>query len=148
MIELFRMDESDISGVCSIESASFSLPWSKDLFLRDLKVNKSATFITAKENGKVVGYGGFWLLIDEINIVNLAVHPDCRRKGLGKEILTELLKLGKNKGAKIATLEVRASNEAAIKLYEKFGFVTIAIRKAYYSDNKEDAVVMWLNPLK
>ena len=141
------MQESHIEQVAGIERASFSLPWSKELFLKDLKYNENAYFIVALENGRVVGYGGFWLVQDEINIVNLAVSETERKKGIGGSILRELLKTGKKKGAEIATLEVRVSNTAALKLYEKFGFQTIAIRKNYYSDNGEDAVVMWLNPI-
>ena len=148
MIEISRMKESDIEAAHEIETLSFPTPWSKFLFLKDVKENPHSIFFVAKEGGKIEGYGGYWIILDEMNIVNLAVHPLSRRKGIGSRILTEILKTGLQKGGKIATLEVRESNLAAQKLYEKFGFKVIAIRKKYYQDRDENAVVMWLNPVE
>ena len=147
MRELKRMEESDLDGVVAIENASFTLPWSRNLFYKDLKENKHAHFFTLKDDGKLVAYAGFWLMLDEINIVTIAVHPDHRSKGLGGFILEALLEEGRRQGANIATLEVRVGNAAGRKLYERLGFIQIAIRKKYYSDNGEDALVMWLNPI-
>jgi len=141
------MEESDLDEVAAIERASFPLPWSRNLFLRDLKENKIAFFLAVRDRGELVAYGGFWLLQEEINIVNVAVHPDHRKKGFGRLVLDALLKEGQKQGATIATLEVRESNKAARTLYERLGFIQIAIRKKYYSDNREDALVMWLNPI-
>jgi len=145
--EIRRMEESDLDEVAAIERASFPLPWSRNLFLRDLKENKIAFFLAVRDRGELVAYGGFWLLQEEINIVNVAVHPDHRKKGFGRLVLDALLKEGQKQGATIATLEVRESNKAARTLYERLGFIQIAIRKKYYSDNREDALVMWLNPI-
>lgn len=148
MIKISLMRESDIKEAHEIEVASFTTPWSEFLFLKDVKENPNSVFLAAKEDGKIVGYGGFWIILDEMNIVNLAVRSSDRKKGIGSRILTELLKEGMQKGAKVATLEVRESNLAAQKLYEKFGFKVIAIRKKYYQDKDENAVVMWLNPVE
>jgi len=147
VIEISKMRESDINEVYNIEVLSFPNPWSYGMFLKDVKDNPNSNFLVAKEDGKIVGYGGFWKIMDEINIVNLAVHPSFRKKGIGSLILSEMLRIGKEKGAKFATLEVRESNIPAQKLYEKFGFKIIAIRKRYYQDSNEDAIVMWLNPM-
>ena len=147
MTEYVRLEEKHLDEICAIENAAFSLPWSRQSFVNELEAPERSVFLAATENGKVVGYGGFWLIVDEINIVTVAVTADHRKKGIGKALIEKLLELGKRKGAKIATLEVRVSNEPAIKLYEKFGFIRIAIRKGYYTNNKEDAMVMWKNPL-
>ena len=114
MPEIRRMEESDLDEVAAIERASFPLPWSRNLFLRDLKENKIAFFLAVRDRGELVAYGGFWLLQEEINIVNVAVHPDHRKKGFGRLVLDALLKEGQKQGATIATLEVRESNKAAI----------------------------------
>ncbi|MFH1823631.1 MAG: ribosomal protein S18-alanine N-acetyltransferase [Candidatus Firestonebacteria bacterium] len=146
MIEIDRMKESDLNEVFNIEVCSPD-PWKYNMFLREVKDNPNSIFLVGRENGKIVGYGGFWKIMDEINIVNLAVHPSFRKKRIGSQILTEMLKISKEKGAKFATLEVSQSNISAQKLYKKFGFKIIAIRKKYYQDSNEDAIVMWLNPV-
>ena len=142
------MLESDVDSVASLEAKVFTLPWSRALILKDIKENKSARFFTAKEDGVLAGYAGFWLLQDEMNIVNVAVHPEQRKKGVGKALLKHILAEGVREGAKIATLDVREGNVAARKLYESAGFIMIAVRKKYYTDNQENALVMWLNPIK
>ncbi len=147
MPKVKKMEESDLDEVAAIEKASFTLPWSRALFLKDIKENKNAYFITLRVNGSLAAYGGFWLLQDEINIVTAAVHPEQRKKGYGRLVLQTLLEEGQKQGAKIATLEVRTGNIAARTLYESLGFIQVAVRKKYYSDNGEDAIVMWLNPI-
>ena len=147
------MKAEDIGEIYEIEKISFSLPWDINSFYDELKHPERACYLTAglKDADKalrILGYGGFWLIADEINIVNIAVHPGYRRQGIASSLLKNLLLMGSQKGAKIATLEVRAGNIAALKFYEKFNFKLIAIRKKYYQDNKEDACVMWLNPIK
>lgn len=148
VLKISRMLESDLDEVVALEAKVFALPWSRPLFLKDLKENKCARFFIARENNILFGYGGFWLLQEEMNIVNIAVHPENRKKGVGKELLKHLLTEGLKEGAKFATLDVRVGNTAAKRLYENAGFITIALRKKYYSDNGEDALVMWLNPIK
>lgn len=148
LLEITKMLEADLDAVVALEASVFTLPWSRPLFLKDIKENKCARFFTAKEGDKLLGYGGFWLLQDEMNIVNIAVSPDHRQKGVGKLLLKHLLSEGMKEGAKFATLDVRVNNTAARKLYESAGFIFIALRKKYYTDNQEDAIVMWLNPIK
>ena len=148
MLEIRKMQESDVDAVSALEAKVFTLPWSRALILKDIKENKSARFFTAKEDGVLAGYAGFWLLQDEMNIVNVAVHPEQRKKGVGKALLKHILAEGVREGAKIATLDVREGNVAARKLYESAGFIMIAVRKKYYTDNQENALVMWLNPIK
>jgi ribosomal-protein-alanine N-acetyltransferase len=148
VLDIRKMLESDVDAVAALEAKVFTLPWSRALILKDIKENKSARFFTAKVDGVLTGYTGFWLLQDEMNIVNVAVHPEHRQKGVGKALLTHILAEGLREGAKIATLDVREGNVAARKLYESAGFIMIAVRKKYYTDNQENALVMWLNPIR
>lgn len=139
-ISFSAMKESDMEEVLDIENASFSLPWSRRMFTDDISKD-SACFIVARLDKKIVGYGGFWHVLDEAHLGNIAVHPEYRRRGIGEGILKELVEEAKSKGANLMTLEVRECNIAGRALYEKSGFRLIAIRKGYYSDNGEDAYV-------
>jgi ribosomal-protein-alanine N-acetyltransferase len=98
-------------------------------------------------DGKVVGFAGLWMVVDEAHITTVAVDPQFRRNGIGRKLTKEVLARGKERSATCATLEVRASNESAIRLYEELGFIQSARRKGYYPDNKEDAIVMWKHEL-
>jgi len=144
-IKFERMKTADIDSVLRIEQASFSLPWTRSMFEQELSIPSSHFFVLlvlpAKE---IIGYGGFWQVVDELHLINMAVKPEYRRQGLGRKLLHFILCQGKALGLKRATLEVRAANSAAQKLYEKVGFKNIAVRKGYYADNHEDAVIMWL----
>ncbi|MEW6097440.1 MAG: ribosomal protein S18-alanine N-acetyltransferase [bacterium] len=146
-ITILPMKEEDINQVLEIENLSFLDPWTKRMYLSEIRERNDSYFITAKLEDRIIGYGGFWLVVDEAHLVNLAVHPDFRCQGIGTQIMQYLLNLAKQLGAKRATLEVRASNVIAQKFYANFGFTTIALRKKYYSDTKEDAAVMWLTGL-
>lgn len=137
-----RLREEHIPRILEIESQSNSAPWSERSFRGELD-NPQSVFITAISNGQVVGFAGLWIVVDEGHITTVAVDPDFRRNGIGKRLTKEVLEKGKNRGAVCATLEVRASNDAAIKLYEDLGFIQAARRKGYYPDNREDAIVMW-----
>jgi ribosomal-protein-alanine N-acetyltransferase len=95
-------------------------------------------------NGQVAGYCGFWLILDEAHITNIAVHPEFRGKGYGKRLLQYVMERARRLGALKMTLEVRVSNHVAQSLYEKMGFVRSGVRKGYYTDNKEDALIMWV----
>ncbi len=141
-----RLDEGHISQILGIESQVNSAPWSAKSFQNEL-THSHGYFLVALVNGKVVGYGGFWMVIDEAHITTIAISPDHQRKGIGRKLMMELLTQAKRAGMVCSTLEVRASNEAAIKLYEDLGYQIAALRKAYYPDNKEDASVMWLHHL-
>ena len=135
------MLEVDLDRVVEIEKASMPSPWSRELFEAELKRDLARYFIM-EAGGKVAGYMGYWEAPEEAHIINLAVGPEFRQKGLGLKMMEYCLGFAAQRGAKLATLEVRQSNEAAQRLYEKCGFRVVAIRKKYYSDNQEDAIVM------
>lgn len=142
------MAEADLSAVLAIEREVFSSPWTLAAFQRELKDKKvSHLFVAEVSSGGgdrlVVGYACCWLIVDEVHITNLAVEKAYRRRGVAHRLLTEMLRKTKARGAKRATLEVRLSNEGAQRFYEKYGFQAVAIRKGYYPDNGEDALVMW-----
>lgn len=139
------MTVDDIDNVVEVENNCFSIPWSKESFLKELTNNEIALYLVAKVENKAVGYIGTWKVLDEGHITNLAVHSDYRNLGIGGMLISELLSLCKKDGINSFTLEVRKSNEIARKLYEKFGFEDRGIRKGYYEDNNEDAVIMWLD---
>lgn len=141
-ITIEPMKRKDISAVLRIEQASFADPWTEGMFLRDIRDNRLAHFLVAKHKGEIVGYAGLWLICDEVHLVNLAVEPQSRKQGIGRELLMAMLKIARDKGAQKATLEVRASNLKAQKFYQHFGFRPIAVRKRYYAHPKDDAVIM------
>ena len=137
------MELSDIEDILVVEKLSFSIPWSRDSFEKEITDNNLAIYLVAKVNEKAVGYIGMWKVLNEGHITNVAVHPEFRHQGIGDQLVSELLSLCVNENIDLVTLEVRKSNQNAIKLYEKHGFVAEGIRKAYYQDNKEDAIIMW-----
>jgi len=131
----------DLEQVVEIEKASMPSPWSKELFEEELKRDRARYFV-GEIDGQVAGYMGYWEAPQEAHIINLAISPQFRQKGLGFQMLEYCLRFAYNQGARLATLEVLESNGAAQRLYEKMNFRTVAIRKKYYSDNQENAVVM------
>ncbi len=139
---IFRpMLEVDLEQVTAIEKASMPSPWSRELFEEELRRPLARYFVVEVE-GRVAGYMGYWQAPEEAHIINLAIGPDFRRRGLGREMIERCVDFAAKSGAKLATLEVREGNQAAQALYEKCRFRSIAIRKQYYSDNLEDAIVM------
>ncbi|SFB26338.1 MULTISPECIES: ribosomal protein S18-alanine N-acetyltransferase [unclassified Bacillus (in: firmicutes)] len=143
---VFReMKEEDIDQVLVIEHASFSTPWSKEAFYNELHKNRFALYLVLEDQGKVVGYCGTWIVIDEAHITNVAMLPEYRGKGLGEAIMKKLIEVAKEKGVITMTLEVRVSNHVAQSLYRKLGFQDGGLRKNYYTDNQEDGLVMWVN---
>ncbi len=137
------MKEEDIDDILNISSLSFSISWSKDSYTQEL-TNPIARYIVAKIDNKVVGFVGTWIVLDEAHITNIAIHPNYRKKGIGSKLLSEFLEYCKSQGCVAFTLEVRSGNKAAQALYEKHNFRQEGIRKGYYEDNKEDAIIMWL----
>jgi len=137
-----KLTQADLDEVMEIESLSFKTPWSRFAFIHEIEFENSE-FEILRVGERLVGYGGLWRLLDEAHISNIAIHPEYRRKGFGKRLLVHLLELAVEKGVSKATLEVRRSNAAAQRMYESFGFETVAVRKHYYSDEGEDALVMW-----
>jgi ribosomal-protein-alanine N-acetyltransferase len=136
------MKEEDIESVVEIERACFSIPWTKKAFTDEIKKNKFAIYVVACIEDKVIGYGGMWKIIDEGHITNIAVHPNFRGIKAGSAIVNTLIKIANQKNIKYMTLELRVSNKAAYELYKKFNFKPEGIRKGYYSDDNEDAVIM------
>jgi [ribosomal protein S18]-alanine N-acetyltransferase len=138
------MREEDIEQIVAIEQVSFAIPWSKDAFYNELHKNQFATYLVVEDDEKIIGYCGVWIVVDEAHITNIAILPDYRGRGLGEAILTKIIDLARELGAKSMTLEVRVSNSVAQNLYRKLGFENGGIRKGYYTDNQEDALVMWV----
>ncbi|HET9870905.1 MAG TPA: ribosomal protein S18-alanine N-acetyltransferase [bacterium] len=139
---IFRpMLEVDLDQVVAIERASMPSPWSRELFEEELRRPLAHYFVMEVE-GQVAGYMGYWQAPEEAHIINLAVAPEFRRRGLGREMIERCVDYAAGRGSRLATLEVREGNQAAQALYEKCQFRSIAIRKQYYSDNLEDAIVM------
>ncbi|MCQ4086703.1 ribosomal protein S18-alanine N-acetyltransferase [Saccharibacillus sp. JS10] len=135
----------DIPDVMVIEHESFSLPWTEQAFRSEMTLNHFARYIMMEVDGKPAGYAGMWTVVDEAHITNVAVRTAYRGKKLGQRLLDELLDLAAGLELERATLEVRVSNDVARNLYTKMGFHEIGIRKSYYSDNNEDAVIMWID---
>jgi ribosomal-protein-alanine N-acetyltransferase len=127
----------------AIERTAYAYPWSERFFRQELQVECARSFL-AEIDGQIVGYVLFWLLPDEIDIHNIAVHQDFRRRGLGRSLLENVIIEARNRAASRITLEVRKSNTVAQKLYEAVGFCANGVRKGYYSDDGEDAVLMVL----
>jgi ribosomal-protein-alanine N-acetyltransferase len=140
-----RSTVDDVDEMTILDQICFSVPWTKADFTKEMTTNDLALYIVAEVNQKIIGYAGLWCIVDEGHITNVAVHPDYRGQGLGKNLVEIMLSEARKKGKiKSFTLEVRVTNEAAINLYEGFGFVEVGRRLGYYSDNKEDAAIMWL----
>ena len=140
------MIEADIPAVLVIEGLSFPNPWSDATFRGEVQ-NKGISFpvvIVHEPDQKVVGYIIYWQIRDEVQITNLAVHPDFRGRGIGETVLAVILKEVGGKGATFVTLEVRSSNTPAVSLYRKLGFKILGTRKGYYGNPVEDAYVMGL----
>lgn len=138
------MEVSDLDQVMEVEHDAFATPWSRGAFLNELTTNQFAYYIVAEVDGRVVGYNGVWIIIDEAHITNIAVHSEFRRQGIGEMLLEGAMKLATELGAKKLTLEVRVSNHPAQTMYKKKGFQYGGIRKNYYTDNQEDAQIMWV----
>ena len=138
---------TDVDGVMAVEQDSFLTPWSRSAFEEELAQNRLARYIVAEENGMIVGYAGTWLVINEAHVTNVAVSSQRRREGIGRMLMQKLMELARENGMESMTLEVRVSNAAARHLDEQLGFVEAGIRKNYYSETKEDALILWCEKL-
>lgn len=138
-----RLD--DIPFVCEIEKEAFTTPWSEEAFRNELTHNLYAHYVVLEHEGRLAGYGGLWLIMDEAHITNVAVKAEFRGLGWGEKLMQRLKETALFLGARRMTLEVRVSNTRAKQLYEKLGFHGAGIRKEYYTDNREDALIMWAN---
>ena len=147
LITVRPMVMTDVDGVMAVEHDSFLTPWSRSAFEEELAQNRLARYIVAEENGAIVGYAGTWLVINEAHVTNVAVSSQRRREGIGRLLMQNLMELARENGMESMTLEVRVSNAAARHLYAQMGFVEAGIRKNYYSETKEDALVLWCEKL-
>ncbi len=141
------MRVDDLPAVQAIEQASFTAPWPPHAYRSELESNRLAHYLVARAGDDVTAYGGMWLMVDEAHITTFAVHPAWRRRRIGERLLLAFLDLAADRRAHEATLEVRLSNLAARKLYEKYGFRPVGLRPRYYSDDGEDALIMTTIPL-
>jgi ribosomal-protein-alanine N-acetyltransferase len=141
-IVIAPMRKRHINDILQIEKASFPTPWARISFLQELQ-NDLAVYIVVLSKGKVIGYAGMWLILDEAHITNVAVHPDYRQMGIGRLLMRQLILKAAVLGAARMTLEVRVSNTPACQLYKGLGFVQEGLRKGYYTDTNEDALIMW-----
>jgi ribosomal-protein-alanine N-acetyltransferase len=140
VVEPMRVE--DLPAIHEIERQSFTTPWPPHAYRAELEANRLAHYLVVRVDGQLVGYAGMWLMVDEAHITTFAVHPAWRRQRIAERLLLVLLDLGVRRHAREATLEVRLSNMAARRLYEKFGFRPVGVRPRYYSDDNEDALIM------
>ena len=142
MVTFRKMTKDDAEAVAELELKCFAMAWSRADFFRELK-NELAEYVVGELDKKIVAYAGAWVSFDQAEVMHIAVAPELRGQGVGTILFGELIKAVKERGATSITLEVRPSNEAAIKLYENFGLKSVGRRKGYYLDNGEDALIMW-----
>lgn len=146
MVELKRMQQDDLPRVMEIERECFPVPWKESAYLNEIS-NRSAYYVVACIDSKIAGYAGMWIIMDEAHITTLGVAREFRGEGIGEQLLMAMLDEAIRRGARRATLEVRQSNEVAQSLYRKYGFTPVAIRRGYYTDNHENAIVMWIDDM-
>lgn len=146
-VKVRRAHMGDIDGVHTVEVETFSTPWSRAAFEAEMTDNELAYYLVLELEGKAIGYAGMWLIVDEAHVTNVAISAACRGQGLGELLMKSLIDHARERGARSMTLEVRITNAIAQSLYTKLGFVKKGIRRQYYSDNKEDALIMWLDQL-
>ncbi|QKY71225.1 ribosomal protein S18-alanine N-acetyltransferase [Lentibacillus sp. CBA3610] len=144
-VVLRPMELSDVDGVMEVEAESFTNPWPRDVILHELTDNQFAHYYVILRGEQLVGYAGMWHVIDDAQITNIAIIPGFRGQKLGESLFLYTLEQAMRMGAKRLSLEVRVSNTIAQRMYRKFGLVPGGIRKNYYTDNQEDAIVMWVN---
>ena len=134
-----RMTLRDVDAVHAIEAATFSKPWTREDFVKEMTQNACARYLVAERSGEIVGFAGAWIVLDEAHVTNIAVRSDHREKGIGKQLTKALVQYAANLGVNYMTLEVRRSNTVAQNLYQALGFEYVGVRKRYYEDNGEDA---------
>lgn len=138
---LREMLVEDLDAVMEIENELFHMPWTKEGYFTFL-TRKDAMFLVVEEKGKILGYCGLLMVLDEADVTNVAVRKDRQREGIGHFLVDSMIRLAKDQGIQMIHLEVRAGNETAIRLYERLGFQKDGLRKKYYTDPEEDAILM------
>jgi ribosomal-protein-alanine N-acetyltransferase len=147
-ILLRKLVVSDVDTVAALERSIFTDPWSRSVFMREAQLGDDSWNRVAVDevSGRILGYLVAWFVADEVHLANVGVDPDLRRGGLAQQLLDEMIEEGSRRGARLVLLEVRRSNIVAQAFYEKNGFSTVTVRRRYYQDNREDALVM-IKPL-
>ena len=146
MVQYRRMTIDDVKAVHKIELATFPTPWTLDSFYYEMTENQFAHYLVAEdENGEIIGFCGIWLVIDAAQITNVAVVQSVRGQGIGETLMREAMRVAEEANMDVMSLEVRVTNTVAQNLYRKLGFQDGGLRKGYYTDNQEDALVMWVN---
>jgi len=143
VVEIIPMRRRHLKHVLRIEALVYPRPWSISLFLSELALRSSRSYIVAKHGGQVVGYGGLMMTMDDGHVTTIAVDPAWHRQRIGTRLLVTLAREARRRGASSMTLEVRVSNSGAQALYRRFGFAPVGIRRGYYIETGEDAIVMW-----
>ena len=142
-----RMRREHIPAVQEIEMLSFDSTWPEDAFRNEIESNGAACYLVGRQGDRVVGYAGAWMILDEMHVTAVAVHPELRGQRLGKKLFWHLMQAALDHGSRWATLEVRETNEVAVAIYRQFGYSQVGVRKKYY-DGKDDALVMWVGDLQ
>ncbi len=143
-IKIRPMTHEDVDAVIGVEQSAYGEHhWSRESFFNEISNELAVYSCAVNEQGELVAYSGYWQILEEAHITTIAVAPDYRRNRIGEALLINLIDDCHKNGVKYITLEVRVSNEAAIGLYEKYGFKSLGTRKGYYQDNNEDALIMW-----
>ena len=143
---LRRLELGDLDAIERIERVSYPTPWSRSMFASELAKQSSLSIAAVVPDGELVGYLVLSRYVDAWHVMNVAVDPEHRRRGIASAMLQRLFEVTRDDAERGYTLEVRVSNLAAIGLYERFGFVSRGVRRGYYTDNREDAVIMWKDP--
>ncbi len=141
LVRLMRLE--DLQAVLTIEKVSFPTPWTLNSFVTELRDNEYARYHCLEVEGQVVGYMGLWYILDEGHITNVAIAPDWRGRHFGEYLMRTVMRKMVAEGMERMTLEVRVSNDPARHLYERLGFKPAGLRKGYYVDSREDALIMW-----
>ena len=144
------MEPKHIAGVCVVETLSFAVPWTERMFHDELRnpLSRYVVLLDRQNPGTVIAYAGYWKILDEGHITNVAVHPDWRGRKAAAYLMQQMMQLAATEGLTSMTLEVRRSNLAAQGLYTKLGFAVEGVRPNYYEDNGEDALIMWYRAKK
>ncbi len=146
-VQIIPATLDDLPDLVRLEEACFSAPWTRKMLTAELTGNQFAHFLVARDAGGIIGYLCYWIVFEEVRLMNLAVVDSMRRRGIAAGLVDEALRTGLAHAATRALLEVRASNQAALALYRRFGFVEVSTRRQYYANPIEDAVLMELEPI-
>jgi ribosomal-protein-alanine N-acetyltransferase len=147
-VEITPMQADDLEDVLAIEQAGHPSPWPRQVFAEELERAWARIDVVRERaddgRSRVVAFCNYWIVRDEVHLLNIATHPDRRRRGHGAALMDHMLAFARQRGCKYLTLEVRRSNSGAIALYERYGFEAVGVRRQYYVENSEDAIVMAL----